>query len=42
MKLYVQLEAINVENRNSPVLGNAQKGTLEPSHCLSLDTGYMG
>ena len=42
VKLYVQLEVINVEDRNSPVLGNAQKGTLEPSHGVSLDTDCVG
>ena len=38
----VQLEAVDTEDRDGPILGNAQKRALQPPHSVSLDMDYMG
>jgi len=38
----IQLEAIDAEDRDGSILGNAQKGTLQSPHGISLGADHMG
>jgi len=41
-KVCIQLETIDVEGRDCPVLGNAQNRPLQPPHSVPLGMDYVG
>jgi hypothetical protein len=41
-RLCIQLKAIDIEDGNGPILGDAQKRPFQPSHGVSLGTDYVG